>query len=174
MASKTVWIVGGLVVAIGVVAYVALKPGPANTETSGTIVEAKRARADGTNSFNPAPTASTTEQGAGDAAKGTAIADAANAADAAAAAGASGDKLSKKKAALAADAALAKRAGDSALRGGTHNSGAGDMQGGVQRSAPAAADAQAAAGEAAGNMRAGQRKATSAAEQAKAMQAEKD
>jgi hypothetical protein len=62
MASKTVWIVGGLVVAIGVVAYVAFKPGPANTDAAGTIVEAKRARTDGTNSFNPSPTASTSAE----------------------------------------------------------------------------------------------------------------
>jgi len=68
MASKTVWIVGGLVVAIGVVAYVAFKPGPANTDAAGTIAEAKRARADGTNSFNPSPTASTTAE---ESAKGT-------------------------------------------------------------------------------------------------------
>jgi hypothetical protein len=95
MASKTVWIVGGLVVAIGVVAYVAFKPGPANTDAAGTIVEAKRARADGTNSFNPSPTASTTDQSASDASKGMAGPDAAK--DAAAAAGGSGDNPSKRK-----------------------------------------------------------------------------
>jgi hypothetical protein len=89
MASKTVWIVGGLVVAIGVVAYVALKPGPVNTDAAGTIVEAKRARADGTNSFNPSPTASTTEQNASDASKAMAGPDAAK--DAAGAAGGSGN-----------------------------------------------------------------------------------
>jgi hypothetical protein len=95
MASKTVWIVGGLVVAIGVVAYVAFKPGPANTDTAGTIVEAKRARADGTNSVNPTPTASTTDQSASDASKGMAGPDAAK--DAAGAAGGSGDNPSKRK-----------------------------------------------------------------------------
>jgi hypothetical protein len=110
MASKTVWIAGGIVVAIGVVAYVAFKPGPANTDAAGTIVEAKRARADGTNSFNPSPTASTTDQKAADASKGTAGADAAK--DAATAAGA-GDNLrraemdAKVKAAQSADAAVA-------------------------------------------------------------------
>ena len=91
MASKTVWIVGGVVVAIGAIAYLSYNKAPAGKDAAGTIVEAKRARADGTNSFNPAPTASTTEQSAADVAKGTAVADAANAADAAAAAGSSGD-----------------------------------------------------------------------------------
>jgi trimeric autotransporter adhesin len=127
MASKTVWIVGGLVVAIGVVAYVAFKPGPANTDAAGTIVEAKRARADGTNSFNPTPTASTTEQSAADSAKGTADTDAAKAADAAAAAGSSGANGKKaqpqgkypyamdaeQRAAEAADARAAAGAGGS-------------------------------------------------------------
>src|SRR5246127_3590120 len=93
MASKTVWIVGGLVVAIGVVAYVAFKPGPANTDAAGTIVEAKRARADGTNSFNPSPTASTTDQSASDASKAMAGPDAAK--DAAGGGGGSGGKRMK-------------------------------------------------------------------------------
>jgi len=91
MASKTVWIVGGVVVAIGAIAYLSYNKAPAGKDAAGTIVEAKRARADGTNSFNPTPTASTTEQSAADVARGTAVADAANAADAAAAAGSSGD-----------------------------------------------------------------------------------
>jgi hypothetical protein len=87
MASKTVWIVGGLVVAIGAIAYLSHNKAPAGKDAAGTIVEAKRARADGTNSFNPAPTASTTEQNAGDSSKGTAGADAAKDAAAAAAGG---------------------------------------------------------------------------------------
>src|SRR2546429_5016022 len=91
MASRTVWIVGGVVVAIGAIAYLSYNKAPAGKDAAGTIVEAKRARADGTNSFNPTPTASTTEQSAADGAKGTAVADAANAADAAAAAGSSAD-----------------------------------------------------------------------------------
>ena len=61
MASKTVWIVGGLVVALGVVAYLSYHTAPAGKDAAGTIVEAKRARADGTNTFNPAPTSSTTD-----------------------------------------------------------------------------------------------------------------
>jgi hypothetical protein len=119
MASKTVWIVGGLVVAIGVVAYVAFKPGPANTDAAGTIVEAKRARADGTNSFNPTPTASTTEQSAADSAKGTADTDAAKAADARAAAGAGGSNVARSHldVAKSADAAAALGGGSSQARG---------------------------------------------------------
>src|SRR3981189_813935 len=88
MASKAVWIVGGVVVAIGAIAYLSHNKAPAGKDAAGTIVEAKRARADGTNSFNPTPTASTTDQNASDASKGTEGAGAAQ--DAAAAAG-SGD-----------------------------------------------------------------------------------
>ena len=90
MASRTVWIVGGLVVAIGAIAYLSHNKAPAGKDAAGTIVEAKRARADGTNSFNPTPTASTTDQNASDASKGTSGADAAK--DAAAASG-SGDNV---------------------------------------------------------------------------------
>jgi hypothetical protein len=86
-----VWIVGGLVVAIGAIAYLSYNKAPAGKDAAGTIVEAKRARADGTNSFNPTPTASTTDQNASDASKGTSGADAAK--DAATAAGGSGDKM---------------------------------------------------------------------------------
>src|SRR5437762_14200180 len=89
MASKTVWIVGGVVVAIGAIAYLSYNKAPAGKDAAGTILEAKRARAAGTNSFNPAPTASTSEQSAPDVAKGTGVSDAADAADSAAAGGAS-------------------------------------------------------------------------------------
>jgi hypothetical protein len=110
MASRTVWIVGGLVVAIGAIAYLSHNKAPAGKDAAGTIVEAKRARSDGTNSFNPAPTASTNDASAADAAKAAADADAAKAADAAAAAGSGGTgklKNSVDKAANAADAANA-------------------------------------------------------------------
>src|ERR1700694_5302667 len=90
MAGKTVWIVGGLLGALAVVGYLSYHTAPAGKDAAGTIVEAKRARADGTNSFNPTPTASATDQNAADAAKDNAAADAANAADAAAAAGSGG------------------------------------------------------------------------------------
>src|SRR6266480_4769832 len=143
MASKTVWIVGGVVVAIGAIAYLSYNKAPAGKDAAGTIVEAKRARADGTNSFNPAPTASTTEQSAADVAKGTAVADAAGgsgdnarraqmegggtkstahapeATDAAAAAKASGDNArirSHTDAAKAADSAAAARGGNSSAQ----------------------------------------------------------
>jgi hypothetical protein len=117
MASRTVWIVGGLVVAIGAIAYLSYNKAPAGKDAAGTIVEAKRARTDGTNSFNPTPTASTTDQNASDASKGMAGPDAAK--DAATAAGGSGDNAIKQKlradmnsrnpAAEAADAAAAAR-----------------------------------------------------------------
>jgi hypothetical protein len=119
MPSKTVWIAGGIVVAIGAIAYLSYNKAPAGKDAAGTIVEAKRARSDGTNSFNPAPTASTNDTSAADAAKAAADADAAKAADAAAAAG-SGDKgkpvMNKLKATDAADAALAG-AGSGGSRG---------------------------------------------------------
>jgi hypothetical protein len=91
MASKTVWIVGGVVVAIGAIAYLSYNKAPAGKDAAGTIVEAKRARADGTNSFNPSPTASTTDQNASDASKSVAGPDAAK--DAAGAASGSGDNM---------------------------------------------------------------------------------
>jgi|SRR5882762_2646048 len=93
MASKTVWIVGGVVVAIGAIAYLSYNKAPPGKDAAGTIVEAKRARADGTNSFNPTPTASTTEQNASDASKAMAGPDAAK--DAAAAAGSASDNARK-------------------------------------------------------------------------------
>ena len=93
MASRTVWIVGGLVVAIGAIAYLSHNKAPAGKDAAGTIVEAKRARADGTNSFNPTPTASTTDQNASDASKAMAGPDAAK--DAATAAGSAGDNARK-------------------------------------------------------------------------------
>src|SRR6266480_3828072 len=110
MASKTVWIVGGVVVAIGAIAYLSYNKAPAGKDAAGTIVEAKRARADGTNSFNPAPTASTTEQSAADVAKGTAVAEAAKA---------SGDNArirAHTDAAKAADSAAAARGGNSSAQ----------------------------------------------------------
>jgi len=123
MASKTVWIVGGVVVAIGAIAYLSYNKAPAGKDAAGTIVEAKRARADGTNSFNPTPTASTTEQNASDASKAMAGPDAAK--DAAAAAGSAdnglnggGNNRGAIRATDSADAAAAAgSAGDSAKKG---------------------------------------------------------
>jgi hypothetical protein len=58
------WIVGGLVVAVGVVGFLIYNAAPSGASTTGTIVEAKRAQTDGTNSTDssPAPTASPTDQ----------------------------------------------------------------------------------------------------------------
>jgi len=120
MASRTVWIVGGLVVAIGAIAYLSYNKAPAGKDAAGTIVEAKRARSDGTNSFNPTATASTTDQNASDASKGMAGPDAAK--DAAAAAGGSGDNsrhmdIRNRATGDAADAAAAAGgSGDNARR----------------------------------------------------------
>jgi hypothetical protein len=125
MASKTVWIVGGVVVVIGAIAYLSYSKAPAGKDAAGTIVEAKRARSDGTNSFNPTPTASTTDQNASDASKAMAGPDAAK--DAAAAAGGSGDNMRRAlmdgsgrtvaHAPEAVDAAAAAGSGDNAKKG---------------------------------------------------------
>ena len=118
MASRTVWIVGGLVVAIGAIAYLSYNKAPAGKDAAGTIVEAKRARSDGTNSFNPTATASTTDQNASDASKAMAGPDAAK--DAAGAAGGSGDnlRLGQQRADEAKAAATAAgSAGDNAKKG---------------------------------------------------------
>jgi hypothetical protein len=123
MASKTVWIAGGIVVAIGAIAYLSHNKAPAGKDAAGTIVEAKRAHSDGTNSFNPAPTASTNDASSAEAANAAADADAAKAADAAAAAG-SGDKgkpvMNKLKATDAVDAATAAQG---SLRGSATTQG---------------------------------------------------
>jgi hypothetical protein len=120
MASKTVWIVGGLVVAIGAIAYLSYHKAPAGTDAAGTIVEAKRAHADGTNSFNPSPNASTTDQNASDASKAMAGPDAAK--DAAEAAGSSGDKKNRR-ADDAKAAAEAANGGASLRHAGSANAG---------------------------------------------------
>jgi hypothetical protein len=116
MPSKTVWIAGGIVVAIGAIAYLSYNKAPAAKDAAGTIVEAKRARSDGTNSFNPTPTASTTDQSASDAAQDKAAADAAKAADAAAATG-SGDKSVQHK--VGGSTELVRQASDAASAAGT-------------------------------------------------------
>jgi len=137
MASKTVWIVGGLVVAIGVVAYVAFKPAPA-TDASGTIVEAKRARADGTNSFNPSPTASTTDQSASDASKAMAGPDAAK--DAAGAAGEANSNIGRPHAVERA----ATQAADASKAAGGDNSDIRNKMARERATASEAADAETA------------------------------
>ena len=62
MASKNLWIVGGIVIAIAAVAYIGFTGSPAVNDGAGTIVQAKRAQTDGTNSFNPSSSASTTDE----------------------------------------------------------------------------------------------------------------
>ena len=48
MSSKTVWVVGGLVLAVGAVAYLSYHETPSGKDAAGTIVAAKRAYVDGT------------------------------------------------------------------------------------------------------------------------------
>src|ERR1700741_2292194 len=48
MSGKTVWVVGGLVLAIGAVAYLSYHETPSGKDASGTIVAEKRAYVDGT------------------------------------------------------------------------------------------------------------------------------
>ena len=47
MSSKTVWVAGGLVLAVAAVAYLGYHDSPAGKDAAGTIVQAKRAYADG-------------------------------------------------------------------------------------------------------------------------------
>jgi hypothetical protein len=42
MSSKTVWVAGGLVLAVAAVAYLGYYDSPAGKDASGTIVQAKR------------------------------------------------------------------------------------------------------------------------------------
>jgi hypothetical protein len=142
MPSKTVWIVGGLVVALGAIAYLSHNKAPAGKDAAGTIVEAKRARSDGTNSFNPAPTASTTEQNASDASKAMAGPDAAK--DAAGAAGSADNGLNGggKTVAHAPEAADARAAAGIGDKGFNKQRGVADakaaseaMQGGGSQQA---------------------------------------
>jgi hypothetical protein len=65
MPGKTVWIGGGLILAIGAVAYLSYHESPAAKDAAGTIVEAQRAQTDGTNSMNPATPVGTTDGNAG-------------------------------------------------------------------------------------------------------------
>src|SRR5882762_9121012 len=141
MASRTVWIVGGLVVAIGAIAYLSYNKAPAGKDAAGTIVEAKRARADGTNSFNPTPTASTTDQNAADASKGTSGADAAK--DAAAAAG-SGDNGRRAQMEGGAKSSARDCGGAAAPEAAVGKRRGGGMKGGGMKGGGMKADANAA------------------------------
>ncbi len=90
MAKKTVWAVGGLVLAVGAVAFLGYHDYPAGQYGAGTLVEAKRVHS-GVNSTatnTPATTGPSAAQAAGagnaaaaaDAAKAAAASDAASAA----------------------------------------------------------------------------------------------
>jgi len=71
MASKNLWIVGGIVIAIAAVAYIGFTGSPAVNDGAGTIVQAKRAQTDGTNSFNPSSNANATDERANTDSAGT-------------------------------------------------------------------------------------------------------
>src|SRR5450432_1295011 len=84
MTSKKMWIVGGIVVAIGAVAYLSLNTTPASSDAAGTIVEANRTVTDGATATTTAtePTAAATEVSAADTATAPTTTDASAAADA--------------------------------------------------------------------------------------------
>ena len=47
MSGKTLWMVGGLVLAVGTVGYLSYHETPSGKDAAGTIVDAKRAYVDG-------------------------------------------------------------------------------------------------------------------------------
>ena len=57
MSGKIVWVIGGLVLAVGAVAYLSYHETPAGKDAAGTIVEAKRAISD--SSSGPSSTSTT-------------------------------------------------------------------------------------------------------------------
>jgi len=63
MASKTVWIMGGLAIAVGAVAYLGYHETPAGRDAAGTIVEAKRAISENPGTNGSSSTSSTDPSG---------------------------------------------------------------------------------------------------------------
>ena len=63
MSSKTVWVAGGLVLAVAAVAYLGYYDSPAGKDASGTIVQAKRAYADGTSASSTGSQTGTSNTG---------------------------------------------------------------------------------------------------------------
>ncbi|MGA7824147.1 MAG: hypothetical protein WCA14_08135, partial [Steroidobacteraceae bacterium] len=108
MTSKTLWIAGGIAVAIGVVAYVGYNAMPAGNDGAGTIVEAKRAQTNGTNAMNPTSTPATADDRAKDSGVSGDASDDRASADRASADRASADRASADRA--SADRASADRA----------------------------------------------------------------
>ena len=64
MSGKTVWVVGGLVLAIGTVAYLGYHETPSGKDAAGTIVAAKRAYVDGTSAGGAGSQTGTSNSGA--------------------------------------------------------------------------------------------------------------
>ena len=68
MSGKTVWMAGGLVLAVGTVAYLGYHETPSGKDAAGTIVAAKRAYVDGTSgSAAGTSTSGTTDDQSGNA-----------------------------------------------------------------------------------------------------------
>ena len=65
MSGKTVWVVGGLVLAVGAVAFLSYHETPSGKDAAGTIVEAKRAISDDS-SGGPTSTTGSTDNGSTD------------------------------------------------------------------------------------------------------------
>src|SRR5579862_9826498 len=65
MSNKTVWVAGGLILAVSAVAYLSYHDNPAGKDAAGTIVEAKRAHADGSGGASPSGTTGTTNDSSG-------------------------------------------------------------------------------------------------------------
>ena len=63
MSGKTVWVVGGLVLAVGAVAYLSYHETPSGKDAAGTIVAAKRAYVDGTSAGGAGSQTGTTNTG---------------------------------------------------------------------------------------------------------------
>jgi len=63
MSGKTVWVVGGLVLAVSAVAYLSYHETPSGKDAAGTIVAAKRAYVDGTSASGGGSTVGTSSTG---------------------------------------------------------------------------------------------------------------
>jgi hypothetical protein len=63
MSGKTVWVVGGLVLAVGAVAYLSYHETPSGKDAAGTIVAAKRAYVDGASGSGTGSTTGTADNG---------------------------------------------------------------------------------------------------------------
>jgi hypothetical protein len=72
MSGKTMWVVGGLVLAIGAVAYLSYHETPSGKDAAGTIVAAKRAYVDGTSASGTGSQTGTSNTGSDTSGSGSA------------------------------------------------------------------------------------------------------